>query len=286
MNRLIVNADDFGLHPTVNRGIIYGHLCGLITSTTLIAAGAAAEDAAELAWEVNEHSERKLGVGVHLTLVAERSVLPAAEIPSLIDPATGLLWPNHAAFIRRYVTGRIRRAEVLAECDAQIRRVFDLLGGAHYPPTHIDSHQHLHVLPGLAQPIAELAQRYGIAKMRCPAEPHTFDGGYRAPLARRVARDGLTLCAQWAASDCPLLSPDVFYGMLAGGHLSVDRLLAIVAQLPSGTSEIMVHPGTANLNALYPWDYHWPDELAAVTDATVVQYVRSSGIQLVSFSDL
>ena len=39
MSKLIVNADDFGLHSAVNAGILDGHRTGIITSTSLLAGG-------------------------------------------------------------------------------------------------------------------------------------------------------------------------------------------------------------------------------------------------------
>ena len=96
MKRLIVNADDFGLHSAVNHGIIEGYEKGCIRSTSFVAAGAAAKEAAELSRKYSG-----LGVGIHLTLVAERPVLPPSEVPSLIGE-NGRLLPDHMAFIRRY----------------------------------------------------------------------------------------------------------------------------------------------------------------------------------------
>jgi predicted glycoside hydrolase/deacetylase ChbG (UPF0249 family) len=49
--RLSVNADDFGFTRDVNRGIVDAHLNGILTATTLMANGAAFEDAAALARE-------------------------------------------------------------------------------------------------------------------------------------------------------------------------------------------------------------------------------------------
>ena len=105
MKRLIVNADDFGLHPAVNRAVVKGCEEGCIRSTSLIASGRAAEEAAELA-----RICPMLGVGVHLTLVAERPVLPPEKIPSLVGP-DGKLLPDHVAFIKRYIAGGIRMAQ-------------------------------------------------------------------------------------------------------------------------------------------------------------------------------
>ena len=49
MNRVIINADDFGIHTNVNQGIIAAHQQGILTSTSLLAGGPAFDEAVELA---------------------------------------------------------------------------------------------------------------------------------------------------------------------------------------------------------------------------------------------
>ena len=64
MKKLIINADDFGLHPLINKGIIEGHQKGMITSTSIMPGAPYFEEAANLAAQNPE-----LGIGIHLTLV-------------------------------------------------------------------------------------------------------------------------------------------------------------------------------------------------------------------------
>ena len=281
MKRLIVNADDFGLHSAVNHGILEGYEKGCIRSTSFVAAGAAAEEAAELATK-----NPGLGVGIHLTLVAERPVLPPSQVPSLIGE-NGYLLPDHTAFIRRYMTGGVRMEELHAECEAQILRAKEM--GIRL--THIDSHQHLHVLPGVIRTVLSLAKKYGFTKMRLPAEPFLFTGGYPTSAGRYVAKCGLTSCARLAKSKicrAGISTPDHFFGMLAGGHLFAKYFLSILRALPDGVSEIMVHPGKDNLvlDGIYHWGYHWEEELASVTSAEAIDIVKQRQIELISYREL
>ena len=64
MKKLIINADDFGLHPLINKGIIEGHQKGMITSTSIMPGAPYFKEAANLAAQNPE-----LGIGIHLTLV-------------------------------------------------------------------------------------------------------------------------------------------------------------------------------------------------------------------------
>lgn len=281
MKALIVNADDFGIHPDVNHAVIKAYQTGILRSTSLMATGRAFAEAATLA-----HEHPALGVAVHVTLVAEKPVLDPKRIPSLVN-AEGYFLPNHVAFIKRFLMGGIRFDELRAEIEAQIKKV--LQAGVHV--THLDSHQHLHVLPHVIDICLDLMQAHGIHKMRLPAEAYGFRGGYHAGMGRYLAKCGLTFCAQLAARKARrrgIIMPHAFFGMLAGGHMTLENLLPILQVLPEGTSEIMMHPGMDNttLAMAYDWGYHWQQELAAMTSPVARQFIATQGIRLISFKEL
>lgn len=281
MKKLIVNADDFGLHTEVNKAIIYGHQRGCITSTSLITTGSAVEEAVGLAKE-----NPRLGVGVHLTLVAEKPVLPPEKIPSLLGE-DGKFLPSHVEFIKRYASGGINNEELYAECEAQILKATSL--GLYI--THLDSHQHLHVLPGLSTMCLKLMGKYNISRMRFPGEDFLFLGGYPASVFRIVSKWGLTTCAVMARKNAQKFNkrmPEHFFGMVAGGHNEEKYFMKILEDLPEGVSEIMIHPGAddAKLGQVYDWQYHWEAEMKSVTSSAVMRYLRTKGIQLISYRDL
>lgn len=281
MRRLIVNADDFGLHAAVNQGIQVAHTDGIVSSASLMAGGAAFDEAVQIAEQCPE-----LGVGVHLTLVGARPVLPAADVPSLVDE-TGCFYASYPLFLKRFLSGKIRLAEVERELAAQIEQV--RLSGIQ--PSHLDSHQHLHVLPGLGGIVLDLARRFSIRAIRIPAEPVTFVGATPPTLGRLVGRGGLTMLAnlfRQHAAAAGIRTTDHFFGMLAGGQLTEAALLAILQQLPTGDAEVMTHPGLTDpsLAALYPWGYQWDAERQALAAAAVRQLVADRQIRLISFREL
>lgn len=279
--RLIVNADDFGLHPLVNAGIIEGHRRGCISSTSLMPGGAAFAEAVSLAKETPT-----LGIGVHLTLVGgEQTVCPFGEVASLVNQQ-GRLLENYGLFLQRFFTGKIRLSEVERELAAQIEKAVN----TGIPITHVDSHQHLHVLPKIRDIVIDLAKQYKISAVRIPAEPYFFFGGFPWSMGRFIGRGGLTYLAQQARGKfcaAGFRHPDHFYGMLAGGNMFPNYFLQIIRQLPAGSSEIMIHPGMENqpLDRQYPWRYHWQDELAAVLQPAVQEELQQ-GIQLITFKEL
>ena len=282
MKQLIVNADDFGLHPLINAGIIKGHQEGFITSTALMPSAPCWQEAVRVAKE-----NPRLGIGVHLTLVGGvPSVLPKEQVSSLLDD-DGLFLPDYVAFAKRYYSGAVKKAELEAELRAQLERALSC--GVNI--THIDSHQHTHVLPGINSLVLKLSNEYNIIRVRIPKEGYLFTGGFQTGVGRLIGRSGLSFCADMAAlraDSLGLRHPQHFYGMLAGGHLNVQLIANILRQLPEGVSEIMTHPGldSAALGKAFSWQYHWREELDAYLDAGNKALLKELGIEPVSFAAL
>jgi hopanoid biosynthesis associated protein HpnK len=281
MKQLIINADDFGLNEIVNIGIIQGHTAGIITSTTIMSCGKAFEHAITLA-----SANKQLGIGVHLTLVGEKPICDPSTIKSLVD-TDGYLSPQYPQFLLRYCRGKIQLDDIKKELTAQVQKVVD----CGLPITHLDSHQHMHVVPGIIDITLAIAKRFNIKKIRIPAEPYFFLGGYPFSPVRFVSRAGLTCLAQLArkkAREQGIIAPEHFFGMLAGGNMHEEYLLHIIDTLPEGISEVMMHPGTDDsiLHTMYNWNYHWQAELSAITSSIVSQHIVKHNIQLISFREL
>lgn len=282
MKQLIVNADDFGLHPLINAGIIKGHQEGFITSTSLMPSALCWQEAVRLAKE-----NPRLGIGVHLTLVGGvPSVLPKEQVSSLLDD-DGLFLPDYVAFAKRYYSGAVKKAELEAELRAQFERALSC--GVNI--THIDSHQHTHVLPVINSLVLKLSNEYNIIRVRIPKEGYLFTGGFQTGVGRLIGRSGLSFCADMAAlraDSLGLRHPQHFYGMLAGGHLNAQLIANILRQLPEGVSEIMTHPGldSAALGKAFSWQYHWREELDAYLDVGNKELLKELGIEPVSFAAL
>ncbi len=282
LKQLIVNADDFGLHPQINKGIIKGHREGFITSTSLMCSAPAYDDAVLLA-----RQNPKLGVGIHLTLVGSvPSVLPAAKISSLVDER-GLFSENYIVFAKKFYTGQIKMVQLEAELRAQIEKAL----GSGLTITHVDSHQHTHVLPFLSGLVVKLCDEYKINKIRIPREDYFFDGGFESGLGRKIGRAGLSFCASMArvnAKRAGLAYPQHFFGMLAGGNLNEKLVGNIIAALPEGVSEIMTHPGLdkEELGKNFTWNYHWEDELNAFLSAKNKSLLEQHKVALINFGGL
>jgi chitin disaccharide deacetylase len=225
---LIVNADDFGRSPGVNRGVIRAHEEGIVTSATLMVRWPAAEEAAAYA------RRRSLSVGLHLDLGEWE--LRDGE------------WQS-----RYLVLSGSSEEEVAEEIESQLRRFEDLVGG---PPTHLDSHQHVH--------------------RRDPARTCLLRVGHRLGVPVR----GLTPGFAYAG----------FYGQDIEGNtlpeaISADALIKTIEELPPGVTELGCHPAD---EADHPsaYDLERLREVEVLCDPRVAAAIERSDVSLRSFGDL
>ena len=278
---LIVNADDLGMSAGINDAIFSAHERGIVTSTSLMAVGAAFDSAVR---ESREHP--RLGVGVHLCLHDETPVSPPSAIPTLVGE-DGKMRPL-SKVLRRLVAGQLDASEIEAEYSAQIARARD----AGIDVTHLDSHCHLHAFPPVAKVVRRVAARFGIVCRRKPEASRLSDYA-GAPIGRYPVAFMITLCNKLSralAGDDAVRTTHRFAGMVRSGTVDADWLAKSVAQLESDKwTELVVHPGDGS--PLYgPQDDHGPAqrkvEWEAVTSPLVLEAVRARGAKLVNYRDL
>jgi predicted glycoside hydrolase/deacetylase ChbG (UPF0249 family) len=238
MTRLIVNADDFGQTPGINRAVLELHKAGVLTSATLMARAVATDQAIEIA-----RATPTLGVGCHIVLSDGEPVLPPAQIPSLLDPSTDLFIPRLTVFLGRLFMGRIRAEEIEAEATAQIQYLQSQ--GLHV--THFDTHKHTHMFPRVLRPLLRGARACGIHSVRNPFEPIWA--------IRATASTGFIRAAQVSSLRClqstwhRILAEEGFattggtLGVSGTGALDTVTLHRLLDRVPAGTWELVTHPG-------------------------------------------
>lgn len=279
MKRLIVNADDFGRHELINRAVERAFNTGCLRSATLMAGGIAFNDAAQLAKRLTG-----LGVGIHFTLANGNPVLPPNEIPSLVTEE-GIFYADYIQFLKRYLSGKVALAEVKSELAAQLNKI----SRAGLSLTHVDSHQHLHHVPGITEVVLDLATSAGIRSMRV-ANARLFDGELDS-LGKFVGRLGLSSLAKVAARKARkrhIAAPEHFAGIVAGESVTETFMLKLIENLRGGTTEVMLHPGTDNqtLCGFCQWNHDFEAELAAVTSPKVLSALADKNISAVNFGGL
>lgn len=254
--RLIFTADDFGLHSAVNEGIERAHREGLLTAASLRVGGAACDEAVRIA-----HANPALAVGLQLTLTDGQPVLPAAQIPSLVQK-NGRLREDTQALGVLLVFSPAAREELYAEAQAQMAR-FAETGLA---CDHVNAHRHQQLHPLIAAGMMQVAAGAGVRCLRLPHEPQAIRRK-ADPTGARVAD---WIIGPWCgvlrrrAANWNLRAPDRVFGISWSGGFTAARLNALIPRLPEGVTELCFHPTAAAGDA----------ELAALTDAAAMAALR------------
>lgn len=263
--RLIVNADDFGFTRSVNEGIVEAHHSGILTATTLMANGAAFDDAVALA-----RANPSLDVGCHLVLIQGESVVnPSRPLPATMKELL-------AALVRR-------KLNIYEELLAQVQKIVR----TGIRPTHLDTHKHTHLLPPVLEAVARLAHEFRIPWVRRP-----FDFGIDRTARIEKSAIGLGmrfLHPAFSRTLAELRMTDHFAGFQITGTLRESNLIETIERLPEGLTEFMCHPGkmSAELQtAATRLKESRERELAALTSPGVRSVVERRGIALVNYRGL
>jgi predicted glycoside hydrolase/deacetylase ChbG (UPF0249 family) len=274
--RLVVNADDFGVSAGVNRGILEAHAAGVVSSVSVLVNAPGWADARATL----PAASATLGVGLHLNLTADAPVASGAR--TLVSPRTGRFHPLRVV-VARALAGGIDPGEVAAECAAQLARLRET-GVA---VTHLDSHRHVHVLPGIWGAVVETARREGVRFVRVPLEPLAARAASWRALLKGAALGAAWRVAARGVALPPVAHADHFHGIaLQGDRRFAGRLVALLDRLAPGLTELMVHPGHPDA-ALAAWDgYTAPRavELAALTSPAVRARFQQGAFRLVTFA--
>jgi len=281
--RLVVNGDDFGLAPEVNRAIVRAHRDGILTTTSLMIAEMHASEAVALAKD-----EPRLGVGLHLVLV---------QGSALSDPATaaGLVLPDRRfrddpilAGMEYFFRSSFRRALV-----AEIRAQLEAFRATGLPLDHVDGHLNVHLHPTVLDVLADLAGELGIRVIRSTHDPllqnlaydrrHRVRKGLEAAVFRALAAR-----AKRRLAEIGVVTIEPVFGLHQTGHCDERYLRALFPTLPRGTSELYCHPAesaTPEMRRRMP-GYDHAGELAALTSPAIRRLVEEQGIELVRHADV
>jgi predicted glycoside hydrolase/deacetylase ChbG (UPF0249 family) len=206
-----------------------------------------------------------------------------ADIPSLVRE-DGHFHAHANEFVKRYLLFKISLSEIRQELDAQICKVAE----RGITISHLDDHQHIHMLPGIRRIVGELAKKHSIPSIRYPRERlHFYMLREKGSIGRLIQLIALnTFCMIARTTDAR--RPDFFVGFFYGGNLSDENLHKVLRHLPSsGTCELMCHPGFNDTDSRYRhWQYRWQNELDAITSQKIKTLLQSKGVKLIPYSAL
>lgn len=274
MTNLIVNADDFGLTEDINRGIVDGFNNGIITSASLIATMPAFQHAVGLARENPD-----LDTGVHLSLTVGTPCSNSTRLAPILKD--GEFIRSYVHVIRSIYANRIHMRDIENELSAQIAKIKE----AGIEISHVDSHQHIHMVPCLFKLMVTLIKELQIRFVRIPDELVSAKqlattkgwGLFVLGLIGRVSRRRLLRAK--------LNTTDYFWGLSCSEAMSLNDLTHTLKSLKPGVNELMCHPGydDGTLDPVYGSPSFRQEELAALTYRKVFEVIRQRGIQLTNY---
>lgn len=279
--RLIINADDFGISRGVNDGILEAAQSGGITSTSLMVN---LPDSSDAVARVRQCSD--ISVGLHLNLTVGNALTGRS---SLTQGDSAEFYSASRLLVAASL-GMIDESDIERECLAQI----DRMTRAGFPPTHLDSHRHVHTHPAIYPAVLRAVQARRIPHLRIPCEPLDVNAGVLGATvkksllllsARRSRRIGHGAVGQSVA---PPPGSAGFVGIsLQGGTAFAQRLFRLIRQLPVGTTELMTHPGHADddLARRDSYTFEREVELEVLCSDEFHELLASSGVTLANFGD-
>lgn len=249
MLNLIINADDLGLTPGCNQGIIKALTQGIVTDTTLLVNTDFTQDAVK---QLKQQGINR--VGLHLNLTFGQPLTPVAEVPSLVD---------EEGRFRRKVAEAVtfmKPSEIKRELRAQVEK-FQATG---LGLTHLDSHHHVHTYPEVLGIVIELARELGVP----------------------LRQGNIVVCqairtAYAATTDAIALD---FYEQGA----TLENLQEIIKNQRYGTLEIMCHPAEPDelLYDISSYNVWRGQELSVLTSAAMREFLDANNVRLVGFDAL
>lgn len=279
--RLIVTADDFGLAIPVNEAIERGHREGILSTASLMVAAPATSDAVDRARRLPS-----LRVGLHVVLVNGRPTLPPERVPALVDDQGEFVSDLVRAGFRYFFTPNIRK-----QLEAEIRAQFAAFAATGLEMDHVNAQNHMHVHPTILSILVKVGREYGVRAIRIPREP--FWPSWRAMRSNFGARlANAAFLLPWLSlmrlrlRMAGIVTNDYVFGMNDTGHMTPNRVRSFIAHLPTGTSELYVHPATHTWPEAFPPDYDFEGEFASLIDRDVVDAVKQSGVTRTTFTEL
>ncbi len=247
MQRLIINADDYGVSKSVNAGIIQAHEIGTITSTTIMCNGKHFDDAIIKLPDT-------LSVGVHLNLSHGKSLTTNKPLDKHLQYKLLIKQVN-----KRFIENELR---------AQIEKLLEI----GITPSHFDSHQHVHAFSPVKEIVINLAKEYNVNKLRWPKENSQ---GF-TPNLHYVKHKLIKL------NRCPLTTTDHFFGLIYTGYPSLKVFLSYLNF--NGTAEIGCHPAQKSLSYRNKFEQTRPKELKILCSKQFSEAIKD--IKLINFKDL
>jgi predicted glycoside hydrolase/deacetylase ChbG (UPF0249 family) len=276
MKKLIINADDFGLCESVNKGILESIQHGIVSDFSFMINVAEFPKSHEALSDANIKK-----IGYHLNFTVGESLL---GLKSKMVNKEGKYF-DFKTLMLKIVFGSITLDDITNEIGTQIKFLLD----HGYSITHIDSHQNIHLIPQIMKPLIKLRNEFAPnVPIRMPLEKMRYISNLKTiNFYRILILNLLTFYSQTITNYRNSIktiggnffhnneNENVFFNILENIEKSTDRVF-----------ELAVHPGYLS-NELEIYDSYiepriW--ELKLLKDENILQ--NSDSIKICSFNEI
>ena len=270
-------ADDYAMTPGVSAGILEALEAGAISATSVMTTSPWWPETAPA---LRPHAaQADIGLHLNLTLGA-----PLASMPRLAPD--GRL-PNIGALMRLSRRRALPQDEIAEEIGRQMDRFVEVAGRA---PDHVDGHQHVHVLAGIAPLVLEaIARRNWRCWMRDSGDTLWRILARRSTLKKAIGLAVLSDGFRNRAAGAGLKSNDGFAGFSAfDPAASYARQFAHYLISPGPRHLVMCHPGRIDdaLRKLDPVVETREQELRFLLSRDLTRTLDKAAVRLVQLSEL
>lgn len=246
MNNVIIHADDYAISCHVSESVAEQIKAGAIESISVMPNMSTTEAGIKL---LSPYADRVL-VSVHLNLVEGRCVADKELIPILTDEE-GFLKLSWLQIMFKSVRKEFRRQAAI-EFRAQIKRTQGLLRQAGFTGrVRLDSHQHIHMIPGIFKTVCGLTREFDVEYIRLTREPllpfFRVKGLWKTYHVVNFAKN--ILLNLFAIPNSRLLKSlklnyNYFFGLLITGRMDYERIIKLIPQMPKDHDlEVVLHAG-------------------------------------------
>jgi predicted glycoside hydrolase/deacetylase ChbG (UPF0249 family) len=245
MDLPFINADDWGLSPGINEGILDLARRNIVQRVSILASGSFVNDGlAEL------KALPTLTFGLHFSLTFGKTSL-GDRIRFLTADGWFHLSPTRVALLF-FLSGRDRRKHLDHEVSLLLREQLSVLESYAISPKYLDGHHHIHLIPGIMKSILPILREVGMTQVRIPWDP--------ARLLSRI--HPVIILALWARLKWKkwglMFLPCVYPSTV--DYSNEHRLRHIVARKEG--YEMVVHPAARNdISELRIPDYYVGDRV-------------------------
>lgn len=270
MKKLIITADDYGMCDSVNRAIEACAAAGVVLSTNVMPNMACAEEAARF-----REKYPNVSVGIHYNFTVGKPITPVSKVPSLVDEKGVFL--SYKKIREKCKAKTYNFDEIKIEMKAQYERYISICG----QPDYWNTHENVHVYPGLYQLFCDVNREYNIMKMRThrriyiPAAAGKSDKSLIWTLAEPLKQQMLT---NWR-NTCErrgIHAPDgLLVRMDETDKLNLEYVFSHIKWGKNEIAEMAIHPAL-DANSEY---------FGEITDARIKEYELFSNKAVINWAN-